>query len=211
MILTAVPILTSDHVQTAALIVALLLSVAAIAFSGQIARLDQLSRQYHEYSVLSELRVNHPEHSYLLELPGNYEGRITDFRTSPLPVTNRLEYLMRERAIAIRIFQVYEEAWYAYENRSPFWLPKRRRLSREVLAYFQSKLLKNPRLQFLWSEAGGNIRIHFADKVVEEYEKALRNPGTPAVDPQGPLPALAGETGQSPSTTQSGRLGTTLS
>jgi hypothetical protein len=56
------------------------------------------------------------------------------------------------------------------------------------LTYFTTELMINPRLQHLWSAAGGNLREYIKDEARDRYDARLPDPRWPA-DPIGPYRA----------------------
>jgi len=106
----------------------------------------------------------------------------------------RYEAVVRERAIAVRIFELYEQTLYTLKTASEGHDRRRRAFLGEVLAYMEGRLLRNPRLRYLWDCEGGNICVYFELATRKRYEEqVLAGCGSDSDDPLGPFHATIPE------------------
>ena len=182
--------LTTDVFSIVLAGAALAVSLVSLAIAARVRRGTQISDVCRGYSLLSDLRVEHPETAHLLELSLNYERAISLARRANLELnpTARHELSVRERAVAVRVFSLYEEVRTTHSACVPVLDRKRKELLGQVVAYFETDLMQNPRLRFLWAEDGGNLRIYFSDP--EQYEARLKSQEASSIerDSQGPFP-----------------------
>jgi hypothetical protein len=144
---------------------------------------------YDEFNKLSELRLQHWELSHMQEVPENYDAAVSVLSVALEDMSNsqRHQLLVQERAVAIRIFSLFEHACYqcrhAHSNRDG----NRAEFLDEVLAYFTGRLLQNPRLRYFWMSDGGNLRVYYEPETIERYERALAGASQDGVDRLGPF------------------------
>lgn len=147
---------------------------------------------YDEFDELAQLRLDNWELSHLLELPENYAFVKEMLRGAQTEISDEHEaaLLVRERAVAIRVFTLFEQTCY-YRNQAVAQKDtERAAFLEEVLAYFTGRLLRNPRLQYLWRSDGGNLCLYFEQGTIEYFDSCMANipssdDGT-GIDPAGP-------------------------
>lgn len=74
----------------------------------------QVTDMYADFRRLTELRLDNWQHAHLLEPPGNY-SRTKKLLTVALPGMSHEQiarHLIQERAIAIGVFQLFEQTLY---------------------------------------------------------------------------------------------------
>lgn len=189
--MSALPIAT-DIATVATSVAAIVLSVIALLSARNATRhadrVARATRVYDGYDALSKLRVEHWEQAHLLELPINYEEAVKTLKVAlgQICPRRRDELLLRERAIATRIFTLYEEAWYDLKNAALARGDEERiHFQQEVVTYFSKQLMANPRLQHLWRKDGGNLRVYIHKTARKDYEAELPA-DAPAPDSAGP-------------------------
>lgn len=119
--------------------------------------------------------MEHWSASHLLETPDNYAlvKHHLGIALAPLTDAARSRLLLSERAVAIVIFDLFEETCYQHERATKQGDPDRVDFLKTVLDYFTGRLLANPRLRWLWSAHGGNMRAFFELQTIELYEATL--------------------------------------
>lgn len=148
---------------------------------------------YEEFSALSELRLSHWELSHLQELPENYGPVVATIRTAlgDLGGDRRNQLLIQERAVAMRIFSLFEQAHYQCVHARMHGDHGRTEFLDDVLTYFTGRLLRNPRLLYFWSREGANLCIHYEPGTIERYEAGIPAQvfadGTCTMDSDGPF------------------------
>lgn len=162
---------------------------------------DTVRSSYDEFEQISHLRMEHWRAVHLFEMPENYELAKGYLITAVMPLTEaeRSEMLLCERSIAIAIFDVFEETYYHRERAEKHGDSDRVVFLDTVLAYFTGRLLANPRLRWLWSPSGGNLRAFFEVDTICLYDEALPDigelevgDGVDQVDPTGPYLSESG-------------------
>jgi hypothetical protein len=181
---------------------AVAVSLSALYFAQSSARHvrheDTIKSYYDQFDELGRLRMEYWDASHLLEMPDNYALAKHDISLALTPLTEpaRHELLLRERAIATRIFTVFEETYYDRERAKKHGDDDRVEFLNEVLGYFTGRLLANPRLRWLWSHHGGNLCAYFEPETLRLYDEALSDASclpvgdsADEVDAVGPYPA----------------------
>jgi hypothetical protein len=164
-------------------VVALVISGLASLFAGlalwytrkattDTGRLYGLARVYDGYEALSSLRLQYWEQAHLLELPANYDRTVAQLKSAlgPLTAETCARCLLNERAVATRIFALYEEAWNSWQQAWAAGDAERERILADVVAYFAEKLVANQRLRYLWLVDGGNLRVYIQEDAQLHYE-----------------------------------------
>ncbi len=156
---------------------------------------DTVRSSYDEFEQLGRLRMDHWRASHLFETPDNYAQVKYHLAIALAPLTEAAhsQLLLSERAVAIVIFDLFEETCYQHERAEKQGDRDRVDFLKTVLDYFTGRLLANPRLRWLWSAHGGNMRAFFEPQTVELYEATLQDgdqlgigDGENQIDPTGP-------------------------
>ncbi len=136
---------------------------------------DTIRNSYDEFEQLGRLRMEHWSASHLLETPDNYALVKHHLAVALAPLTDAAHsrLLLSERAVAIIIFDLFEETCYQHERATRQGDRDRVDFLKTVLDYFTGRLLANPRLRWLWSDHGGNMRAFFEPLTIELYEATL--------------------------------------
>jgi hypothetical protein len=108
----------------------------------------------------------------------------------PITEKKRAEYLLKERAFANYLFGFYENTLYQYNNSVKIRNTGRTEFLKETLDYLREKVLRNPRLPYLWDPHGGGLSINYSDATREDYDKLVlshkNSSMTIGVDSMGP-------------------------
>lgn len=127
---------------------------------------------YSEFRRITELRLSYPEHTHILEPPENYHNTLEKAvkMVAGYSESRKAEYLLRERAVALTIFQIFEQVIYQHKQAKEEADEIREAFLKEVLDYMTSRLFMNPRLLYLWWHKGGNLRSDFEAHTQKFYD-----------------------------------------
>ena len=132
-------------------VAALLISIAAFAVAWMSflqepqRQSDQLTSEmirsaYSDFIAMTDLRTQYPFQSHLFEVPGNYEAVRRQVRSATVDVrakaTESDRLSLEERAIADRLFTMFEQALYQWRQARERKDSPREQFLREVLVYF---------------------------------------------------------------------------
>jgi hypothetical protein len=153
---------------------------------------DVIRNAYSDFIEMTDLRTQFPFQSHLFEVVTNYRVvrdqvsfATVDLRNKP---NERHRLSLEERAIADRLFTMFEQALYQWRQARERKDSPREQFLREVLEYFTSRLLQNPRLLWYWSPKGGNLSVNYEVATMEYYNTNVR-PHSPG-DAEGPFTEL---------------------
>lgn len=158
---------------------AVVISVASVFIAKRLhidaSKTNVLEQQYDAFNELAVMRIEHHTLNHLLEVPENYNETlmlVTKALNNPKP-EQQAETILKERALAMYIFQIFEHTFYQYTHSIDLEDKAREEFLKEVLEYFTGRLLNNPRLLYFWSEAGGNLCVYFEPTVRTYYNDNL--------------------------------------
>jgi hypothetical protein len=173
-------------------VVAVIISAYSLYYSI-LTRIDAARAQaIHDfYSIFHEFDKLHLENwqlSHLFVTPDQYasvEKQVADRKN----FTNeeRIEYALKERAIAYFIFDTYEHTLYQWRQAKQGKDKGRAGFLLEVLNFLTSKTLRNPRLLYLWSKETGNYESATLEHYVMNVTNDPDDPLTYEPDPGGPF------------------------
>ncbi|WP_431263712.1 hypothetical protein ACQ859_27880 [Roseateles chitinivorans] len=170
-------------------VVALVVSAIALVFAvmtylrepgrdSDKVTVDLIRQVYSDFISITEQRAAHPLQSHLFEVPDNYEASAAQVRLAVGAVRgNKAEVsrlLLEERAVADRIFTMFEQAFYQWSNAKENGDSRREKFLQDVLNYYTERLLRNPRLVWYWSAAGGKLLVHYETATQEFYSKNVK-------------------------------------
>ena len=141
---------------------------------------------------LTKLPESDPAMGHLVVMPDRYEvvERLVSRSAAGSTDAERAALLIRERFIANYIFTLFEYALYQ-RSRASWFSPEKRAFSEEVLNYFTSRVLRNPRLLWYWSSQGGGLSTYYEISTRQYYDdRVLHNSADPLQqrpDPLGPF------------------------
>lgn len=144
-----------------------------------------IRQNYEDMLRLHELRAEYPNQSHLFEIKGQYDrakALIKDANENS-PEERIILLSLEERAIARRVFSMYEGSFYQWKNATSHNDKWRTAFLKDVLDYFTSRLLTNPRLVWLWSAEGGGLCVHYENETVAYYRQNVRNDRVDEVGP----------------------------
>jgi hypothetical protein len=174
----------------AALVVSLITAWVLLHAQREVLRAETVTGIFEGFRRLAELRSSSWQAAHVLDVPENYGRTVSLLRealkdTAPPQVA---ELLVRERAAAIAAIQIFEESLYHYEHARRLRDRARADFLSEMLVYYTERLLLNPRLLWLWSEDGGNVRADFDPPTRAYYDAHVAIPEAAAFDDRGPYP-----------------------
>ena len=184
-----------------AIVVSLLAAWVSLHAQRELLRAETVSGVFEGFRRVTELRIVHWQAAHLLETPENYDATASLLRTALAGVSpaENAELVVRERAVAIALLQIFEESVYQHEHAQRLRDRGRAAFLDDVLAYFTERLLLNPRLLYPWSPKGGNIRADFEPPTRAYYEAHLQIPAEARIDERPPWPTqTAGPTADRP-------------
>jgi hypothetical protein len=194
---------TDPNVEKLVLVVTALVSLVALIISilsmrlsrkmhADVTKKDTIAKQYDAFDALAMLRIEHYDMNHLFALPEQYDDRLRKVRAS-LNATDeksKASAELREEAVAMMVFGVFEHSFYQYLVAKPESNTDRDAFLREVLDYLTGRLLRNPRLRYYWEPSGGNCCEYFETSTREYYQQRVEcktNAGTESVDCIGPF------------------------
>ena len=141
--------------------IALLVSVVSAFYSHRMGgfsnRSGLIKDQFNAFDELTRIRLENWHLNHLFELEPNYEmvSRQVGRAVGELGESDRQRMLLQERAVALAIFQAFEQNLYQIGQAKEHRDSHAEAFLSEVCDYFTGRLLRNPRLLFYWAEDGG--------------------------------------------------------
>jgi hypothetical protein len=178
-------------------IVALIVSAFSVyssySSSRDTAKSQVIQQSYEGFYQLTRLQLENWQLSHMFALPDQYDGvtKLVEASFRSLDSNQQAELVLKERAIADIIFNMYEQAFYQLNQANEARDTTRASFLQEVINYLTGKLLRNPRLLYYWSESGGRLASSYEDATRKHYESnVLHNARLPlqqSPDAAGPL------------------------
>lgn len=153
-------------------IVAVLVSVTTYVKGESRRRKDVtfeiIQKTYEKYSEMNRIELEKPYLTHLFVVSDRYLRIKQNIREVTGVISNqqRAKYLLEERAVADFIFTYYEQTLFQWSATKD----KERRFSHDLLAYFRSTLLRNPRLIYWWRIENGGLEVNYALKTRKDWE-----------------------------------------
>ena len=151
--------------------------------------IENTYRTFHDMSITA---MNNSDLIHLCAMPEAYNMVKADIHLSLMPINEkkRAEYNLKERAFANYIFGFYESTLLQYNESVKISNTDRTNFLEGILDFFRNKILRNPRLIYLWDINGGKMSINYTKVVIEDYDKNVLNNNDSSiknnVDPVGP-------------------------
>jgi hypothetical protein len=174
-----------------ALVVSLLTAWVLLHAQREVVRSETVTSIFEGFRRLAELRSFFWQAAHVLDTPETYDRTVSQLRTAlaETPPAVVAELLVKERAAAIAAIQIFEESLYHYEQARRQRDREQAKFLEEMLVYYTERLLLNPRLLYLWSPEGGNVRADFEPPTRAYYDEHVDVPEESAFDDRGPYPA----------------------
>jgi hypothetical protein len=175
----------------AALVISLITAWVLLHAQREVIRAETVTGIFEGFRRLAELRSSSWQAAHVLDVPENYDRTVSRLREAlkDTPPTEVAELLVKERAAAIAAIQIFEESLYQYEQARHLRDRARAGFLNEMLVYYTERLLLNPRLLYLWSEDGENVRADFEPPTRDYYDAHVQIPEAAVFDDRGPYPA----------------------
>jgi hypothetical protein len=181
-------------VSAAGIVISLVMAITALVFSLNVQRRtshsDAVYRAYDAFATLGSLRADNWQAAHLWELPEAYHNQVLLTRAAIGHVNNqeRARILILERTVAIQIFGVFEQVLYSHTLSTRFGEKDRTAFMHEVQSFFTERLLRNPRLVYLWAEDGGGLCRYAEPETRATYSREVWQADDElASDPIGPF------------------------
>lgn len=198
--------MNTDWINTIADSAAAIMALLAVAisvvsliiskrFHSDTSKTNVLEQQYDAFNELGVMRIEHYTLNHLLEVPENYKEtlKLVELALNNPTAEQKAETILKERALAMYIFQIFEHTYYQYMHSKESDNFQRADFLKEVLKYFTGRLLNNPRLLYFWNEGGGNLCIYFEPSVRAYYKDNLATKEEvilTSMDRTGPFPQI---------------------
>jgi hypothetical protein len=126
---------------------------------------DTVSQLYNRFYEIHSLKLRYPYLSHLFTTPDKYPAvkREVQKMLRNMGRRKRHSFLLRERAAVALLLTFHEQAVYQWHHVTA----SERAFTKEVVDYLETRLLRNPRILWWWSED----RIGLA----ESYEELTRS------------------------------------
>jgi hypothetical protein len=159
--------------------IALVMSAISIYFSIKVHR-DSLNstiitRAYGTFNEGIKMLLENSFLTHMFVMPKNYPEVKLLIQNSlgKLDVKQSSELILKERALALYAFQIFEHFHYQYKHSVDVKAKERIEFLSIILTYFTRRLLRNPRLLYYWNESGGNLSAYFELETIEYYNKEV--------------------------------------
>lgn len=176
--------------------VALIVSIWSAVLSNKSSKdstgSQLIAETYSTFYDLNKKQAEDAKLSHMFVAADDYRGTamLVQQSVGALTKEQKAEYLLKEKAISFYIFTAFEETFYQYNHAVEVRDVKRSEFLKAVLDYFTGRLLRNPRLLYYWSAAGGNVSQYYELETREYYKlHVLTDPSAPlefAPDSTGP-------------------------
>lgn len=147
------------------------------------------STAYDRYYDMNRIELENPHLTHMFVTFDRYEQikAIVHKATGRLDEVKLSSYLLQERAVADLILSFYEQMlgqWDATREKEYGFID-------EMIAYFEGRLLRNPRLVWWWMSEGGGLETSYEDHTRQRWRENVLAPiqaaDAPWQDARGPF------------------------
>ena len=170
-------------------LLAIVVSVTSMSLTWFVARdtakATAIKEAYGAFFEMLKVQQANWQQGHLFALPDRYQivKQQVAAATAGASPALRAELLLKERAVADYIFTIYEENLYLKRHAKDVGDTQRLRFLTEVEAYLTGKVLRNPRLLWYWSKAGGGLSESYEEETKAHYDATvLSNPAAPLAE-----------------------------
>jgi hypothetical protein len=161
-----------------AVLISLISLYNSIATRRDTARAQAIRDSYAIFYELDRLHMQNWQLAHLFVTPDQYESVSSQVANlKKYTVKEKNELLIKERAIAYFVFDIYEHTLYQWRQATRGRDTGRAYFLTEVLDYLSNKTLRNPRLLYYWSHAGehyeGWTHQFYKDNVLSDPDNPL--------------------------------------
>jgi len=163
-------------------IIALFLTWRTHAERATFEMIDRLYALGHELhlTVIKDWRLAH-----LKSIKAEDYEQMKALVSAGLKDAQKSEYLVKERMLAIHIFNVYEQVYFQCKASSKRWHPRRKAFLEDMLRYFTGRLLTNPRLVAILDTDPTGVSLHMEFESRDYLDRKLKRPEL--IDSKGPF------------------------
>jgi len=182
----------NDFMSIFALVVSFLSAYFSIKSYRDTVTQQAIDNTYKTFYDISVAGMNNSDLFHLCAMPESYNMVQKEIHVSLMPITEkkRAEYRLKERAFANYLFGFYENTLLQYNESIKNRNEDRTNFLNGILDYFRTKVLRNPRLLYLWDSNGGKLSINYAKVTIADYDNHVLNNKdrslTSSVDSVGP-------------------------
>ena len=179
-----------EIISAGAASIALVVSVVALrstkASQIHTARSVVVRSAFEAFNDLSNLRIHYWQTAHLLSLPENYELESSMVRQAADEYSGpeRAQFFILERSVATRIFELFEQSVYELRLARESGDQGREQFQQEVYNHFTRRLLRNPRLAYLWKAKDSALSGYFEEYTIQAYNKDVH---ASEMDDMGPI------------------------
>jgi hypothetical protein len=142
------------------------------------------------FKELDRMQMDRWQLSHLLAPPDDYVRVLALVKAAaPAGGSERAALILQEEAMADYMFETFDHALFQYQQAVKAGDPRRIEITQDVLDYFTSRVLPNPRLLFFWTAGGSSA--HYGPLVVDYVKVHVLNgkaaPEESRIDRHGPL------------------------
>ena len=150
-------------IAVAALVISIISATFTYRSYTDLASSEAIREQYQDFYQLAQVQAENAQLAHIFTLSDKYDEVFKQVKESAsgLSGEERLKMILKERSLAMYIFTVFEHLVYQSYRVQSFGDQKRITFYREMLEYFTTKLLRNPRLLYFWDESGGSLGQHY--------------------------------------------------
>jgi hypothetical protein len=130
---------------------------------------------YSSMRSLTEIQLQEWRLAHLFEVADNYKSVVASLRRVAPPAgdVEAVELQLKERAAALTVFGLYEHVVYQFNEATRAGDHLRTVFLNDAACYFTERLLRNPRLMYLWSRNGGNLECEFEAETRAHYRSKI--------------------------------------
>ena len=172
-----VNLLKNNFLSLFALVVSFLSAYFSIKSYKDTVTQQAIDNTYETFYDILATGMDHSDLTHLCTLPEGYSIVEKNVHLSLMPITEkkRAEYVLKERAFANYLFGFYENTLLQYHESIKNRNKDKADFLKGILDYFRVRVLRNPRLIYLWDSHGGNMSINYAESTQEDYDKNVLN------------------------------------
>ena len=178
-------------------LIALVISIISLSYSYISSRessaSDAVKTSYSIFLDMSKMQQQNSKVMHVFALSNVYPevARRVHAATKDLSDAEKNQLILAERSLADYIFTTFEYSLYEHKVAEQFHDTAKAKFLQEVLDYFTTRQLRNPRLLYYWNRDGGGLSVEYEDWTNKYYdEHVLHDKNQPLVetpDPTGPI------------------------
>jgi hypothetical protein len=166
-------------------LVALVISIYALTFHRRLGHETStqtlIHAQYELCRALDTLRVQHPEISHMLALPSkgtepwrnyrDFKRQVRHLAAKPITEKMKARLYLQEHATALHVFDIYEQTLHQRRLAKTARDTNRFNVLDELVKYYETRMLRSPRLRFHWEKGGSDM---MDPATIKRYDARVR-------------------------------------